>query len=357
MHTPRFRTALAALAAVVLLAAAPLVATEYTLVPYSAKELMEGRPAVEGYLYKIVAREAEPGFEAPGFDALLAGFQEGAAPFASTSSNGCGLFEYLQTIWEPTDTDILVRFNLRLCDRISNVRVALAIDNDARVWVNGVPAVPVACPVISPDGLCMTEYCAAFDKLVFNVPNEALVNGENVFAIRARDRHVVSFLDIEVKADFADEGEALRFLSTGELPCTFDEPPVCDNAAASVDQIWPPNHKFRAVNVEGVTDPEGGLVDITIDSIFQDEPTLTPGSGNTCVDGEGIGTDTAWVRAERAGTPRLPGDGRVYHINFTATDAEGGTCSGSVPVCVPHDQRPGATCIDQGPLYDSTICQ
>ena len=75
------------------------------------------------------------------------------------------------------------------------------------------------------------------------------------------------------------------------------------------------------------------------------------------VDHVSIGTDTAWVRAERAGTPRLPGDGRVYHIGFTATDAEGGTCSGTVPVCVPHDQRPGATCVDQGPLHDSTICQ
>jgi hypothetical protein len=60
------------------------------------------------------------------------------------------------------------------------------------------------------------------------------------------------------------------------------------------------------------------------------------------------------VRAERTGSKQVPGDGRVYHIGFTATDPAGASCSGTVTVCVPHDQGQGSACVDGGPLYDST---
>lgn len=85
-------------------------------------------------------------------------------------------------------------------------------------------------------------------------------------------------------------------------------------------------------------------------SIFQDEPVKSPGSGNTAPDGAGIGTSTASVRPEREGG----GDGRVYHISFTATSATGGACTGTVTVGVPKGQGHGAP-VDGGPLYDSTI--
>jgi hypothetical protein len=61
------------------------------------------------------------------------------------------------------------------------------------------------------------------------------------------------------------------------------------------------------------------------------------------------------VRAERVGSPEVPGNGRVYHIGFTANDGMGGTCSGEVMVGVPHDQGAGAFPIDDGALYDSTM--
>jgi hypothetical protein len=73
-----------------------------------------------------------------------------------------------------------------------------------------------------------------------------------------------------------------------------------------------------------------------VSRVRQDEPTLLPksiGAGDTCPDGSGVGTSTAHVRAERAGT-----GGRVYHIAFTATDTAGGSCSGEVRVCVIRDQ-------------------
>jgi hypothetical protein len=76
------------------------------------------------------------------------------------------------------------------------------------------------------------------------------------------------------------------------------------------------------------------------------------GSGNTCPDGKGVGSSTASIRAERDGN----GDGRVYHIGFTATDEDEQSCSGEVLVCVPHDRGDRMECVDEGPLYDSTKC-
>jgi len=114
--------------------------------------------------------------------------------------------------------------------------------------------------------------------------------------------------------------------------------------------LWPPNHQFVDVSIVGVTDPDGDPVAITITGITQDEPLNGGDQGNTCPDATGVGTATASLRAEREGG----GDGRVYHISFTADDGRGGRCTTTVTVCVPHDQGQGRVCVDQGPLVDST---
>ena len=126
-------------------------------------------------------------------------------------------------------------------------------------------------------------------------------------------------------------------------------PPTCEDAYPSVDILWPPNHKFVSVSVLGVEDACGVSTTINIDSIYQDEPTNGLGDGDTAPDGAGVGSATAELRVERSGT----GNGRVYHIGFTATDDRGVTCEGLVKVGVPHDKKD--TPIDEGPLYDSTV--
>jgi hypothetical protein len=108
------------------------------------------------------------------------------------------------------------------------------------------------------------------------------------------------------------------------------------------------------VLVQKVSDADGDPLIVTITSIRQDEPVNDLADGNTNEDGAGVGTSTARVRAERSGSPRNPGNGRVYHIGFTADDGNGGTCSGVVRVGVPHDQGGQPSPVDDGPLYDST---
>ncbi len=140
-------------------------------------------------------------------------------------------------------------------------------------------------------------------------------------------------------------------------PDECNNDPICDDAVADPGELWPPNHKFEDVSVVGVTDPDGDVVTITITALAQDEPLEGLGDGNTCPDADGVGTDIASVRAERSGTRQTPGDGRVYHISFAADDGRGGECSGTVTVCVSHDQGRGNTCVDGGPVFDSTVCE
>ncbi len=129
-----------------------------------------------------------------------------------------------------------------------------------------------------------------------------------------------------------------------------NQPPDCSAAAPDPASLWPPNHKMRRIAIGGVSDPDGDPVAITVTAIAQDEPLNALADGNTCPDADGVGTGAARVRVERAGN----GDGRVYHISFSADDGSGGTCEGSVSVCVPHDRGRHRVCVDQGPLVDST---
>ena len=134
---------------------------------------------------------------------------------------------------------------------------------------------------------------------------------------------------------------------------SVNDAPVCSAAAPTMSVIWPPNHQMVSVGVLGLTDVDGDAVSVSITTIYQDEPTNTQGDGNTAIDGQGIGTATAQVRAERSGSPRVPGNGRVYYINFTGTDANGGSCTGTVTVGVPHDQGQRRVPVADGPKYNS----
>ena len=128
--------------------------------------------------------------------------------------------------------------------------------------------------------------------------------------------------------------------------------PTCP-ASPAVQTVWPPNHQFVPVTLTGATDADGDTLTYVAVSIRQDEPLTGngQGAGNTAVDGILV---PAQVRAERNGNPKTPGNGRVYYVNFTATDPAGAFCTGTVQVCVPHDNRPGASCVADGPIYNST---
>ena len=70
-----------------------------------------------------------------------------------------------------------------------NLQIGIAVDNDVEVFVNGTALTPVG-------EFATHEGCAAQDSFVFPVPASALVvGGENLLAIRARDRGGNSYID------------------------------------------------------------------------------------------------------------------------------------------------------------------
>jgi hypothetical protein len=102
------------------------------------------------------------------------------------------------------------------------------------------------------------------------------------------------------------------------------------------------------ISIDGVIDRDGDPVSLQVDEILQDERLGGRGDPKTGADAWGIGSTLARVRAERSA-----GDGRVYHIRFSASDPIGLSCAGEFTVCVPH--RKAAECVDQGPLYDASL--
>ncbi len=144
-----------------------------------------------------------------------------------------------------------------------------------------------------------------------------------------------------------DDGASSTCTTTATISGTGNHAPDCSNAVAFRPELWPPSGQFVRQRILGVTDPDGDPITITIDGVTQDEFIQGAGSGNRCPDARRIGNDVE-VRSERSGQ----GDGRVYEISFTASDGRGGVCSGTVTVCVPHDQS-GQPCVDSGQFENS----
>ena len=119
-----------------------------------------------------------------------------------------------------------------------------------------------------------------------------------------------------------------------------DTTPPDISVTVSPDTLWPPNHKMvditATVTVSDICDAAPTVV---LTSVTSNEPDNAKGNGdgNTVNDIQEaeIGTEDYefQLRAERAGK----GDGRVYTITYTVTDASGNSASASATVVVPHD--------------------
>lgn len=120
-------------------------------------------------------------------------------------------------------------------------------------------------------------------------------------------------------------------------------PPLAAAARPTISGLWPPDHRMVAVGITGVA---GGDIAIEITSVSQDEPTRSVEEGDTPTDAFIQTGGTVLLRAERSGK----GDGRVYHIHYTATNAVG-VASGTVRVAVPRERN--SLTIDGGGLHDS----
>jgi hypothetical protein len=131
----------------------------------------------------------------------------------------------------------------------------------------------------------------------------------------------------------------------------INDPPNCVAANASLDLGWPPTHKMELVEVQNLADPEGDGVTIVINSVTQDEPVSGLSNGDSSPDAviqPGDPADNVLLRLER--DPQ--GNGRVYEVNFTASDGFE-SCNGTIEVTVPKSRQSGA--VDDGQNFDSIL--
>lgn len=142
------------------------------VVPYSSGD----------WVYRQVGADEAPGFES---GPVPLGFEPGAMPFGNQSCPGPA-----SVYWDP-GTEIAARRTVDLPDGATGVQVAVAVDNDVRVWWNGIE--------LTTDW-GMSEGCAVADRFVFEVPEERVVRGVNELAVRGRDRGGATYLDVEVRA-------------------------------------------------------------------------------------------------------------------------------------------------------------
>jgi hypothetical protein len=166
--------------------------------------------------------------------------------------------------------------------------------------------------------------------------------------------------DIECEAD--PEGPYTVGITEVVLTCTdpfgakdsckaiievVDETPPKLDTVDVLAELWPPNHKYHGFSIEDCVESSSDNCDGDLDlgealeiiNVRSDEAELANGSGNTCDDIVILGPTTFEVRAERRGG----GDGRVYTVQFAATDTAWNSTTGTCEVLVPKSQNSGAS--------------
>jgi len=136
-------------------------------------------------------------------------FVPGDAAFGSNPAGPCPLDPTVVTPW-PVNTVIRLQKTFALPLNATNVKVAVAVDNDVNeVRING-----------NLIGAGVSEGCAVHDNFVFSVANSFLIfGGANLLEVTATDRGLISYLDVEVRADLISclGSDATIFVRDGKI--------------------------------------------------------------------------------------------------------------------------------------------
>lgn len=159
------------------------------------------------------------------------------------------------------------------------------------------------------------------------------VDGEYV---PCRDEVLVMGLGTHEVVLMVRDGCALSDRCTAIVNLVEDVTPPEISVTVSPDVLWPPNHDFVEVTASvSVSDDFDAAPTFVLTSVTCDEEPARGAPHDPDVDGAELDTpDTALrLRSERDGS----GDGRIYTLLYTATDASGNSTSAAATVTVPHD--------------------
>lgn len=107
--------------------------------------------------------------------------------------------------------------------------------------------------------------------------------------------------------------------------------PLITSVSTHPAEIWPPNLQMKEVTLDYTATDNCGTVTTSL-SVTSNEPVTGGLYGNLAPDWVVVDEHHVKVRAERG----VFGNGRIYTITITATDASGNTSTQQVPVRVPR---------------------
>jgi VCBS repeat-containing protein len=212
-----------------------------------------------------------------------------------------GAFEILGTCAAPNDPPVAVADSYDMDqDTTLNVGAPGVLGNDS-----------------DPNGDSLTA------TLVSDVSNGTLVlNADGSFTYEPDP----GFVGDDTFTYYASDGTDDSNTVTVTVHVADTQEPVITISLAK-DSLWPPNHNLIQVGLSYSTSDNGGGTVTSSVAVYSDEDDLAPESGNHSPDAK----DALRLRAERSGT----GDGRVYLIVITATDASSNTSHACATVVVP----------------------
>ena len=169
------------------------------------------------------------------------------------------------------------------------------------------------------------------DHALATAPLAAQVTGVTEWHINA---------DEPIALDYNTNFKSANHINTLFAPTPFrssDHDPVivgvCQAPTLSLElspnELRPPNHRYQTV--VGTPTASADVTDIALVSVTSNEPDNGLGDGDTANDIVIVDDLTVKLRAERSGT----GTGRVYTLNWVATNSCGATASFAATVAVP----------------------
>jgi hypothetical protein len=191
-------------------------------------------------------------------------------------------------------------------------------------------SIPLVASVADADGDPLTVTWEVDDVLVQTndvpaggPPTSAMVSFNSVYGVGS---HTVRIT--------VSDGTTLPVSCTTTVNIVDTIPPAV-SCSVAISRFWPPSHGLVNVgltaNASDTCDPQ---LAITVE-VFGDENDETPtGDGNYSPDARDLAVGRLRLRAERSQN----GDGRVYLIVVTATDASGNQAVSCCTVVTPKDQ-------------------
>ncbi len=159
-----------------------------------------------GHRY-LIGGAPPAGFEQPNFNPVGWSTGQGAFGGGSVATTCPALVSSIHTAWPAGSegpTEILLR--KRFAGSAQNVQVHVPVDNDVRVFVNGTE-ITASGGEVGEDGFLTHEGCADPDvPFNFSVSNSLLLPTGNLVVVRARDRGVVSYMDVKVTGTLPESG-------------------------------------------------------------------------------------------------------------------------------------------------------